>query len=81
MTINQTVVFSGYRAANLPQSGDETSADIIALKKWLVNDTLSCAAAAYDTFLSGLAEGIDMLAAKTVICVQNERLQARFERG
>lgn len=70
MDIQKTVSFSGYRPEKLPDGGEDNSDSIITLKADLLDAVSEAASCGFDTFLTGMAEGFDMLAAETVIKVK-----------
>ncbi|MBQ9982051.1 MAG: DUF1273 family protein [Oscillospiraceae bacterium] len=65
--INKTVCFSGHRPEKLPGRGDDTKEETLFIKNLLRSKIEDCINKGYTRFLSGVARGIDLWAAETVI--------------
>ena len=63
---SKTVAFTGHRSFKMKGQSQE------ALYQATFNNVLSLCDQGYDTFLTGMAEGFDMLAALTVLTIQIE---------
>ena len=72
MDRQKAVAFSGYRPETLHASRDENSTDIIALKADLQDAVMEAVSHGFNTFIVGMAEGFDMLAAEAVIAAKKE---------
>ena len=72
MDRQKAVAFSGYRPEKLYAGRDENSTDIITLKEDLHDAVMEAASHGFNTFIVGMAEGFDMLAAEAVIAVKKE---------
>ena len=64
--------FTGHRPRKLPFLSDETDEKYIRLKAVLKREIKKKIESGTDTFMSGMALGIDMLAAKTVLELKEE---------
>lgn len=62
-----TVSFSGYRASKLPSGGEEESVEIREIKRNLEKEIASSYTAGFDTYMVGMAEGFDLIAAECVL--------------
>ncbi len=67
MRRENTCCFTGPRPERLPQNGNEFSAEIVALKAAIRTAVLSAYEDGYRFFMSGMAEGFDLLAADAVL--------------
>ncbi len=63
----KTLCFSGHRPEKLPMSGDPSTPEMKRLISMLFAEIKSSAEKGYDTFISGMAKGTDLWAAKAVI--------------
>ncbi|MDO5560355.1 MAG: SLOG family protein [Oscillospiraceae bacterium] len=64
---NKTVCFSGHRPEKLPGKGDDKREETIYIKKILTEKIRLCISDGYTEFISGVARGIDLWAAQTVL--------------
>lgn len=71
MNIQKSVSFSGYRPDKLPDGGAESANSIQQLKDELHDIIVRSVNDGFDTFLVGMADGFDMLAAEEVIKVKS----------
>lgn len=62
-----TCCFTGPRPPRLPAGGDESSPEIAKLYKNILSAVLKAYDDGYRNFMSGMAEGFDLLAAKAVL--------------
>ncbi len=69
ITINKskTVCFTGHRPEKLPDNGDSNSYVIKMIKSMLYKEILDSIDAGYDTFITGLARGVDLWAGEMVL--------------
>lgn len=65
--IDKTVCFSGHRPEKLPGKGLDGKAETAFIKSLLNSKIESCISKGYTRFLSGVARGIDLWAAQTVL--------------
>ncbi|MDY2848323.1 MAG: SLOG family protein [Oscillospiraceae bacterium] len=63
---SKTVCFTGHRPDKLPDNGDPRSQTILVLKSLLRQEIIDAVNDGYDTFISGMAAGVDMWAAEIV---------------
>lgn len=63
---SKTVCFTGHRPEKLPDSGDPCSQVILVLKSLLRQQIIDAVDDGYDTFITGMAAGVDMWAAEIV---------------
>lgn len=66
-----TVCFSGYRPAKMPKGGDETTIDIIRIKKYLRRSIQNAVDKGYTHFISGMAAGFDIWAGEAVADIRD----------
>lgn len=66
----KTVCFTGHRIQKLPWGSDETDARCIKMKERLRSELEIAIMGGYDTFLSGMALGFDMICAEEVISLR-----------
>lgn len=62
-----TVCFSGHRSQKLPWGFDENDSRCLAVKQTLRQEIEAAVKNGYDTFLSGMALGFDMMCAEIVL--------------
>lgn len=62
-----TVCFSGHRPSKLPKKGDESEQITQMLKSFLYKEITRCIDDGYNTFITGLAKGVDLWAGGIVI--------------
>lgn len=72
MTIEKTVCFTGHRPEKLPGHGDRESAILNIIKSMLYYRIYMAAQTGYKYFISGLARGVDLWAAESVIQIKNK---------
>lgn len=65
--MNKVVCFTGHRPSNMPFPFNNTSEEFQELTERLANNIISLIEKGYDTFVSGMALGVDMLCAEIVI--------------
>lgn len=70
---NRTLCFSGHRPEKLPMEGEPSSIEIRRLVSLLVTEIQLSAESGYTTFITGVAKGIDLWAAKAVIELRDSR--------
>ncbi|MGN1416354.1 MAG: SLOG family protein [Oscillospiraceae bacterium] len=63
---NKTVCFTGHRPEKLPDKGDPRSQVVLVLKSLLRQQILDAVDDGFDTFITGMAAGVDMWAAEIV---------------
>ncbi|MGN0695157.1 MAG: SLOG family protein [Oscillospiraceae bacterium] len=63
---SRTVCFTGHRPEKLPDNGDPRSQVILVLKSMLRQQIIDAINDGYDTFITGMAAGVDMWAAEIV---------------
>ena len=68
--IGRACAFTGHRPQKLPWRFDETASGCVALKETLTAQITALVADGYTEFLSGMAEGVDLLAAQTVLSLR-----------
>ena len=71
-TMGSVCCFTGYRPQKLPWGSDESDARCIRVKIELAREILNAYTAGFDRFLSGMAAGIDLLAAEIVLGLQKQ---------
>lgn len=64
--ITKTVCFTGHRPEKLPDKGDPSSQAILVLKSLLRQEITDAVNEGYDTFITGMAAGVDTWAAEIV---------------
>lgn len=62
----KTVCFTGHRPEKLPDNGDPSSQTILVLKSLLRQEIEEAVNDGFDTFITGMAPGVDMWAAEIV---------------
>ena len=72
MNPENTCCFTGPRSPRLPQSGNESSPEIIELKRELLSSVSDAYYEGFRFFMSGMAEGFDLFAAETVLDMKND---------
>lgn len=74
---SKTVCFTGHRPDKLPDNGDPRSQTILVLKSLLRQEIIDAVNDGYDTFISGMAAGVDLWAAEIVeeLMEKNRSLQ------
>lgn len=68
-----TCCFTGNRPQKLPWGFDENDPRCEALKKVLKDTILSAISQGYTHFISGFANGVDMMAAEILIALKNQQ--------
>lgn len=63
----KTVCFSGHRPEKLPDGGSESSPAIRVLKSLIYTEILNSVENRYDTFITGLARGVDLWAGEMIL--------------
>lgn len=73
MQIDKTksISFTGYRTEKILTTSKDSDI-LIEIDKWLYLVIKQLYAAGYDTFLSGMANGFDMIAARTILKIKEE---------
>ncbi len=64
---SRTICFSGHRPEKLPDGGSETSPKIKAIKSMLYKEILDSADNGFNTFITGLARGVDLWAGEIIM--------------
>lgn len=68
----QTVCFTGHRPEKLPGNGNERNSFTVMLKSMLHYRIYAAAQAGYKYFITGLARGVDLWAAESIIDIKSE---------
>ncbi len=71
--------FTGYRPSKLPYLKDEQSEEYQKLYRLLTEAVREAAEAGYDYFISGFAQGIDLMAAEIVIALRRDGWEIELE--
>ncbi|MCH5193021.1 MAG: DUF1273 family protein [Oscillospiraceae bacterium] len=64
---SRTVCFSGHRPEKLPGGGREREQIVKVLKSLLYKEIIDCIDDGYDTFVTGLARGVDLWAGDIIL--------------
>ncbi len=64
---NRTICFSGHRPEKLPYGGSERSSVTRVIKSILYKAILDSIGEGYDTFITGLARGVDLWAGEIIL--------------
>ena len=77
--INKTVCFSGHRPEKLPGKGSTDRPETEFIRNLLREKINTCISEGYTRFLSGVARGIDLWAAQTVLELRERYPAIRLE--
>ncbi len=72
MTKEVTCCFTGPRPQRLPSGGNESSPEIVELKKALRSSIKEAYSDGFRCFMSGMADGFDLMAAEAVLELKEE---------
>lgn len=75
---SRTVCFTGHRPEKLPDNGDNNSYIIKMIKSMLYKEILDSVEAGYDTFITGLARGVDLWAGEMVLEIKAQKPHIRL---
>lgn len=72
LSMEHTACFTGHRPKGLPWFYDENKPNCLAFKKFLLSTLRGAINYGLRTFLTGMAEGFDMITAESIIELKNE---------
>lgn len=76
--MSNTVSFSGYRPSKLPGGGSADTMEMQRITRDLDNEIANSYAEGFDTYMVGMAEGFDMLAAERVLELKKQHPEVKL---